>query len=150
MSNFSIAYDAVNTRLSSLFPNKIKLPNPYSTEENGEPFLVDSYGVRIGDSTGIEGEFITTIDDQVFDIVLTMEAKGQETDPETWGDVGVLLKNDSITIRKDFLNGDFINQNNSIDRIEYISTSAISLVGDKRKFLEIVLTLNFRISEDLK
>jgi len=51
MSTISTGFDALNTRLNTLFPSGsgwIELPNPYKPEENPDLYLRQSWGIVVG------------------------------------------------------------------------------------------------------
>jgi len=48
MSDITIGYDAILTRLGVLFPDHKRIPQPYRLDQNSETILNQGYGLAIG------------------------------------------------------------------------------------------------------
>ena len=74
-------YDAIYALLATLYPNKIRIPNPYSLDDNNNAMLKNSYGVIMGPSINtdqLQGSMIVM--DRDCSIVLTKQIFDNNTD----------------------------------------------------------------------
>ena len=150
MSKVTTIYDAINTRLAALFPNKQQLFNPYIIEDNPYFVLIDGYGVAVSGSEAPNLQFNTVSQNRAFDITLSTEVvKTDEnvtiTDTQTKG-----LLEDLNSMLLDFCNPDQLGIELSIDGIEIGSCSRVEfLEGESEKILYITQTINIIWQENI-
>lgn len=147
MTKVSTVYDYYITQLTSLFPSKERIPNPYSLEDNSFPFLRDSWGLRLGGHTLVRNEFCKISQSYNFIVVLCREVLRTDHNSTTFDTVAKNLSEDIFTVREFFYDVD--NMNSNIDRIDLGATDAISsFVAGKNNFLFIESVIGTVIRED--
>lgn len=147
MSNISTVYDAILTRLGSLFPTKTRMPNAYSEIDNAEHLFRDAYGLRYdGDSLAIQ-EFNAISSDHNFTVIFYREAVRVENEFATLDVVVKNLLEDASITKKDFYEVDGIGTT-AAKKITPSSTSGITQVySDKNNFFKIEIPFTITIDE---
>lgn len=149
MSNFNEVYDAIIEKLKELFPTKQRIPNPYSLEDNAVFVFVDGYGIRIDEESPFVGQFNFDATNHNVTIILTRELIRKENDYEAVDAVVKLLKDDALTLKKEFYDkGSLGIDTNKLDLINFSQSSAISFFfGDKNKYMSMEVSFTIAISE---
>lgn len=134
-TNISNIYDAIQTRLASLYPTGSRLLNPYQVNDNPDLLLQFGYGCSIQNASSnrrlLSNQLSLT---RQFKIVNTRKFFALQTDPASKGVTEKQLMEDQMLVIKDFekettINGTAIMTN-------YVSDSGVRPVsGQTDKFL---------------
>lgn len=150
MSKISTAHDAVLTALASLFPNKLRIPNPYNIEDNPSQFLRDSYGMRVANEAPSDSEFCTFSRTRVFAITLSREVLSNYTQTDAMDTAVKALLEDVYTLQKDFMNPDQLNQEASIEKIDMAGTTPVlTFIGEHSNFIAIEVLFQLQITDNI-
>lgn len=148
MSNISTVYDAIITKMASLFPSKSRFPNAYSETDNPEHLLRDAYGIRYDGENLIPGQFNTIANQHEFTIIFTRELIRLDADVAEFDVIAKGLLEDASTVRKNFYDVIGIGTT-AVELIEPTSTSAITQVyGGKNNFFKIETGFTMNIKEE--
>jgi len=118
MSNITDVYNAILSELVTLYPNKTKIPNPYSLQDNPSNFLKNGYGLTIESTTREDGEIKNIVLEYNFTIVLTKEIVRTDSDDEKIDDNTILLLEDLFEGQKRFYQVDQLGVADKIRIIE--------------------------------
>lgn len=147
MSKVTKAYEGIICQLQKLYPNKSKIPNPYSLPDNIDKFLIDGFGIKIDNGDPVESEFCVFSIGQQVSIVLTRELVATDSDTKVHDDINLKLLEDVYKLRK---------MMSSPDRLDVSSISIVNLGGNsgvteviagKRKYLSIEVAFILEIEE---
>lgn len=143
MSNFSDLYDAIVTRVETVFPNHTRLPNPYKIEENNEAFLRQGWGLSMTSGTNSNRQLSCSISIQrSFTISLVRKFYAVESNVDNKVTVEKQLIEDQLLLIKDLCDNSSLDATNSL--VDFESDDGIEYVyGDKDNFL--VLNSTFRV-----
>lgn len=146
--NVSTVYDAILTRMASLFPSKTRIPNAYSEEDNHEHLLRDGYGLRYDGESLVQGQFNTISNEHLFTIILTRELIRVDPDTAEFDIIVKGLLDDMSTIRKDFYEVDGLGTVSAEMITPNASTAITQVFGQKNNFFKIETTFNIKINEE--
>lgn len=151
MSKVSTIIDAVDTRLDSLFSaSKIKIPNPYSLEDNNEMFLREGYGFKIGTASVEASEFCNYAYSLNFIVVITKEVLKLDSDNAVYKTASKALLEDLKTLQDNMLGYSQLNQGDSIELIRFEGSDGIEFIkNDKSNFIFLEASFSFVIRENL-
>lgn len=150
MSKVTDIHDALLTDLQALFPEKIRIPNPYSLEDNSELNLINSYGLSIGSASEDDGEFNSVFVLRTFTVSLTKEVFRIETQEDAFDTASKEILEDLKLLRNELCKGDELQVASSIDIIKLGGDSGIEfLLGEKSKFLTITLSFDIGYMEEI-
>jgi hypothetical protein len=129
MSKFSTVYDTLIAKIIELFPDKTRISNPYSIEENKNLFLRDGWGLTVRDASesGFQtnGDFNKT---QTFGIVFTKEVIRTESDTDDFDTQIKLLFEDHKTLENTMLNCAQLGIPDSVGIINFSSNTGVQFV----------------------
>jgi len=146
MSKISTAIDYYVSQMATLFPNKTRVPNPYSLPDNNSLFLRDGYGIKV------EGVALDRQDykhfSEAYDIGLIFCRELLRVD-SNYTNFDTAVKNlmeDHFTAREFFYDTD--NMNSTIDRIQLGGTGPVSfLLAGNAHYLFIETSISTTIRE---
>lgn len=145
---FNDVYDALQTRITTLFPTKSELPDPYMLENNSTTFLNNGFGIIIGEGDDGAEEFNTTVVEQNIGVVLTVDSQRQSTDPTLIRTIIKSVRTDHLTLCQSLLNGDLLGSAGT-DRISFTGFSEPQFIFEDNKYLAIIQYFRMRITEQL-
>lgn len=150
MSKVSTIYDTLLTTIPAILPNKKRIPNTYSIEENPTQFLENSWGLRIDPESPAPSEFCTFSRNRTFTVILCREVIADEFDTSANDTAVKALLEDVYTLQKDFMNSDQIGIESSIEKIDMAGTGPIiSLIGSNKNFIFIEVLFNIQITDNI-
>lgn len=145
MSKISTIYDALITRLTTLYPTHKRLANPYTPSENNALLLTQGWGLAVGVGVNTE-EFLgckLSIDRQ-FTVVHTRKYIALEADAVTKADVEKALFEDQFLLFQD-LEEDITLSGLAVN-VKFVSDSGLEFVqagNDKFLLISSVLTAKY-------
>lgn len=145
MSNVSTIHSAIKSRLSTIFPNKTVIPNPFELDQNNDNLLKDGYGIFYGAASLPEFDLGIHIQGYLreFNIVLAKKVYRLEVDSQPFETVQLALLEDQNTMVNSLANVRSIDPN--VVRLEYVSDSGVEFIfSEKNNYLAI--TTNFDVS----
>lgn len=150
MSKVSSVYDALITELSTLFPNKTRIPYAYSLVDNNARFLIDGYGLTIGSSSFEQFEFCNFMNSREVSVIVTKEVFRTDSDAQVIDDITKQLLEDIYEVQKLFYSYNELNVPNDIAKVDISSVSAVEEVNSgKQSFLSMAASFQFFIVESL-
>ena len=151
MSNISSSYDAIVTRLGVLFPNHLRMHNPYNPELNPESVLNKGYGIQMLSGVNTERNLSCLLSiSRTIVIVLTRNYFSKELDTLTKASVEKTLLEDQFILIKDLEKDSTVNASSYITTFKYSSDSGIqSVFTDKNSFIKIETNFSLEYFEDL-
>ncbi len=148
-TKITTVYDAIITKLGTLYPSKTRLPIPENIQANNALFLVDGYGIRIDNISHSTPEFCSILSEYSVTIILTRELWILDTDVSNDDTVKKNLLEDNLLAVKMLNDVSKLNLGNNADSFTIRSNSGIKTLGiDKKKFKYIELNFNFKIREN--
>lgn len=150
MSKISTVYDAILVELASIFPNKTRIPYPYSLPDNNARFLIDGYGLSIGSSSFEQFEFCNFMNSREVTVVVTREVFRTDSDSAVIDDITKALLEDIYDVQKLFYSYNELNVPNDIAKVDIGSVSAVEeVISGKQSFLSMTASFQFFIVESL-
>lgn len=150
MSKISTVYDAILTELQALYPDKTRIPYPYSLPDNNVRFLSSGYGVIVGPAAFEQFEFCDFMTTRDVTVVVTREAFRTDSDYGVIDDITKNLLEDIYKVQKLFYSYNELNVPNDIAKVDLGSVSAVEEVASgKQSFLSMSASFNFFIIEKL-
>jgi hypothetical protein len=150
MSKVTAVYDALVLELSSLFPNKTRIPYAYSLGDNNARFLIDGYGLSIGASNFEQFEFCNFMNARDVSVVLTREVFRTDSDASVIDSVTKELMESVYDVQKLFYSYNELGVPNDIAKVDIGSVSAVEeVLSGKQSFLSMTATFQFYIIESL-
>lgn len=148
MSNVSLVYSGVLDKLAALYPLKARIPNPYNLENNNDNFLIDGFGLKVGDQSPSEFvEYNSFTVARVFTVVLTSEMIATPSNTDVQDDIGKILLEDVYKATRLMFAPDRMDLS-SIQNVEMGSSGGIVEVkAGERKFLSIEVSFTIDINE---
>jgi hypothetical protein len=150
MSKISTVYEAILTELTALYPNKTRIPYPYSLVDNNARFLCDGYGILIGPSSFEQFEFCDFMTARDVTVTVTKEVFRTDSDYDVIDDITKSLLEDIYKVQKLFYSYNELNVPNDIAKVDLGGVSAVEeVLSGKQSFLSMSATFNFFIIEKL-
>ena len=150
MSKVTAVYDALVLELSSLFPNKTRIPYSYSLGDNNARFLIDGYGLSIGASNFEQFEFCNFMNARDVSVVLTREVFRTDSDASVIDSITKELMESVYDVQKLFYSYNELGVPNDIAKVDIGSVSAVEeVLSGKQSFLSMTATFQFYIIESL-
>jgi hypothetical protein len=150
MSKISTVYDAILAELAALYPEKTRIPYPYSLVDNNARFLSDGFGVTIGPSSFEQFEFCDFMTVRDVSVTVTKEVFRTDSDYAIIDDITKSLLEDIYKVQKLFYSYNELNVPNDIAKVDLGAVSAVEeVVSGKQSFLSMSATFNFFIIEKL-
>ena len=149
-SKISSVYDAIVSELEALYPNKTRIPYPYSLTDNNARFLIDGYGFTIGSANFEQFEFCNFMTSREVTVVITKEIFRTDSDAITVDDVAKALLESVYEVQKLFYSYNELNVPSDIAKVDIGSVSAVEeVISGKQSFLSMSASFNFFILENL-
>jgi hypothetical protein len=149
-SKITSVYDAILDELESLYPNKTRVPYPYSLADNNARFLIDGYGFTIGPANFEQFEFCNFMTSREVTVVLTKEIFRTDSDAITVDDVAKSLLESVYDVQKLFYSYNELNVPSDIAKVDISSVSGMEQVlSGRQSFLTMSASFNFFILENL-
>lgn len=150
MSKITTIYDTLLVELQSLFPDKSRIPYPYSLPDNNARFLVDGYGLTMGSSSFEQFEFCNFMNSREISVVITKEVFRTDSDSSVIDSVSKSLLESVYELQKLFYSYNELGIPNDIAKVDIGSVSAIEeVISGKQSFLSMTASFNFFIIEKL-
>lgn len=150
MSKISIIYDEIIDELATLFPNKTRIPYPYSLPDNNARFMIDGYGLQIGPSSFEQFEFCDFMNVREITVVFTKEVFRTDSDADIIDDITKALLENVYDVQKLFYSYNELGIDQSIAKVDIGSVSAIEeVLSGKQSFLSMSASFNFYVLEKL-
>ena len=147
MSKISTAYDAILSTLTTLFPNKTKIPLAYELENNQEMFLRNGYGVVYLAESPLTGELNSIINAHNIGVVFVREVLRLDSDANEIDLVTKELLEDVFTLRDELFSKPTL-ESSAIDIIDLSTTNGIEfVVVGKNNFASLLTTFDVRVRE---
>lgn len=150
MSKISTVYDRLLVELEALYPNKTRIPYPYSLADNNARFLIDGYGLTIGSASFEPFEFCDFMNNREVSVVITKEVFRTDSDANVIDDITKSLLENVYEVQKLFYSYNELGIPNDIAKVDIGSVSAVEeVLTGKQSFLSMTATFNFFILEKL-
>lgn len=152
MSNISTAFDAIKTKMGTLFPSHIQLSNPYDIEENTTASLELGWGVALGPGTNSNRNLSCNMSIQrTITMTLTRRRYANELDTESKESAEKSLLEDHYTLIKAMEKEGTLNSTVSgIARFFYASDNGIEvIVAESDSYIKLSTVFELEYFEDL-
>lgn len=151
MSNVTVIYDQIISKLGTLFPTRTRIPNPYSLVDNNDRLLKFGYGLKVGSASFSEFEFCSRVSQRTFSVVFTYEMYRTDSDFFQFDDVSKKLLEDVNTIQGLFFNYNELDIEQNILKVDIDSVSEVEMVlgSGNTKYLSMEASFLFQIKEDI-
>ncbi len=156
MSNISTAYDAIKTRMETLFPvgsGYIQLVNPYDVDENTDSALKLGWGISFGSGTNTKRELSCRLSvARTIDITFTRARFRSEFNVAQQETNEKLLFEDQYLLIKDLEKEPAINNAVSgITVFTFESDGGVeSVTGESDAYIKLVSSFNLEYFENLQ
>jgi hypothetical protein len=148
MSKISTVYSALISSITSAFPAKTRLHNPYEIAENPEIVRKDAFGIKVLEANREDIEFCNLSLSRSFSVVLVRQFVSLSGKEDGFDSVTSLILEDQQTLASILFSPSEINQSNNVDRIEITNISGIEeLTSGEKRYLFGEVTFNILISE---
>jgi hypothetical protein len=149
MSNVSLVYQGLIQKVSGLFPDKTRIPNPYNLQDNIDKLLCDGFGIKVGPESGSEyAEFNSFTVSRTFSVVLTREMVATSSDSDVPDDISLKLLEDIYEARKMIFGPEKMGLS-SILNVSIGSSDGVNEVkSGQRKFLSTEFSFSIDINEN--
>ena len=149
MSKITTVYDELLTILSTIFPEKKRIYNPYSLTDNPQHNLRDSYGLLKTTTDRVDAEFKGFTDSHGFKVVLTKEVVRMESQTDQVDDVHRELIEDAFELRERIYRYDKLGLTSEVVNTEIGSVSGVEqFYNEKAKFVSISIDFNILVNEN--
>ena len=149
MSKITVIYDKLREVIPTLVTGRTELPNPYSLLNNPNLYLKKGWGLTIG--RGNPSEIDTLCHDfetRTFDVVLTNHLATLNNTHDLMASASKLLIEDIRLLKNKFLDFDQLDIHETIEKIEYVSSSEIGfLLNNEVSYLIASITIAIDYSE---
>lgn len=151
MSDISTVYDAIISSTEILFPNKLRVHNPYELSDNPEITMKDSWGLKVLDSSFVEIEFcnLSMARDYTFMLIRQFATVGNKDD--AFDAVSKdLLEDQQLFLNLAYSPNEF-GQQSMIDRVEIGGVTGIEFVqSNQKKYLFCEITFRITMSAQIQ
>lgn len=154
MSNISTAYDALKTRLQTLYPSGsgyVQLVNPYEVEENTEAALKKGWGIAFGPAVNTERLLSCQLSlERTMTITFTRARFRSEFNISNQETNEKLLFEDQYLLIKDLENEPTINNASSgITKITFTGDAGVESIGETDAYIKLVCDFKMEYFENL-
>lgn len=153
MSRQTVAYDAIISALTLLFPAAdgwTKIPYAYELEKNDDNFLRKGWGVRVGDASREDLEWCNLAFTRSITVVFTLEVFNTGSNDILIDDIAKQLLENIYSTQARFYQPDELLQEASIVRINPTTSSGVQQVnGERLTFLSMETSFDFTIQESI-
>lgn len=147
MSEISNVYDDIITQLETIFPDKCRIPNVYSLEDNAVQFLRNSWGLRVDEAAPTTRDFTSFSRVRNFTIVLTHEVLRTCSQTSKIDNVVKSLLESVNTLQLSFLSGDQFGSSKNLDIVNVGSFTGFNyFFFDKSNFLTTEIAFAVQVS----
>lgn len=149
MSAISNIYDAIKTRVATIYPTKRELSDSLFIDNNDELSLNDGYAIHFGTGVNTNRQLGCQYSLQrVITITLTRLIKGTHKDIDKIETIEKLILEDHILLVKDFTENENIGA--VVVKRDYVTDGGIERVfTDKKNFIMMETTFQIEYFEDL-
>lgn len=148
MSNISTVYDAIVTKVNTLFPNKGRLHNPYEFSDNPEIIMKDSWGLKVLSASREEIEYCNLSIIRDFSFVLVKQFATVGSKEDAFDAVSKNLLEDQQIFLNNFFSPTELGISSIIDKIEFDTIGGIEFVQtEQKKYLFCEIAFKIIISE---
>jgi len=145
----SNVYDDILTELGTIFPNKIRIPNPYALAGNPSTFMRDSYGLRVDSGTPVPRDFCVFSRFRNFTVVLTREVLTTDIQTTPTDNAVKAMLEDLYTLQKEFLGADQFGSSANVDITNVGAFSGIEFFNfEKRNFINAEISFSIQVSDN--
>jgi hypothetical protein len=150
MSKITSVYDALLSELAALYPTKTRIPYPYSLSDNNARFMIDGYGLVIGDSLFEQFEFCNFMTARTVSVVLTKEVIRTDSNYDVVDDIVKAMLENVYEVQKLFYSYNELGVPNDIAKVEIGSVSGVEEVtSGNSRFVSMTAIFQFSILESL-
>lgn len=150
MSKIADAYNAMITRVSTLLPSHVRLPNVYRVPQNPDPYLSQGYGIQLGSAQNTNRNLGCKLSvERQMVVVISRKFYAREYDPEEKATTEKQLFEDQFLVIKDMEKDPTLN--NTVMMTKYLSDTGIQFVDaeNKEQYMFIESTFSVEYLEDL-
>lgn len=148
MSKISTVYSALISEIETLFPNKTRLHNPYSLDENPDLVRKDSWGLKVEGASREEIEYCNLSLSRTFTMVFLRQFVSLAGKEDGFDAVTLGILEDQQSFSQLIFSPSELGVEPDIVRIEIESISGIQeLATGEKKYLFGEITFNITISE---
>lgn len=148
MSKITDVYSAIIDKIETIFPNKTRLHNPYTLEENPDLVRKDSWGLRVEAANREELEYCNLSLSRTFTIVFVRQFVSLAGKEDGFDATTIGILEDQQTFANAFYSPTELGEQAAIDRIDFSNISGIQeLASGEKKYLYGEITFNILISE---
>lgn len=141
-------YDKILSELSDLFPEKTRIPYPYTLEDNSNQFLANGYGIKLGGGNYEPLEWTSFTVSRTVSVVVTREVFRTDGDDIGLDDIVRGLLEDIHVIQKRLYGMDATSGNSvEVMKVDIGSVSGVEEVAAKSKFLSMEAEFTFQITD---
>jgi hypothetical protein len=133
MSKITNVYDAILNKLTSLYPAKSRLANPYEYEDNADVILKDAYGLKVMSGTRSDIEMNSLSIGRSFSVVFIQQFASVGAKGTPFDTISKALLEDQQTFLNNINSPTELGQQSNIDFIEIDNISGIEFVATKEK-----------------
>lgn len=148
--NISTIYDAIITKVETLFPTKQRLHNPYELSDNPELITKDSWGLKVGSASREEIDFCTLSVSREFTFLLLRQFATVGSKDDAFDAVTKLILEDQQTFLNNIWSTTELSQQAIIDQITIESISGVEFQqSEQKKYLYCEIQFKITTSESL-
>lgn len=148
MSNVTEVYEKTVEIISALYPDKKRIPYPYSLQDNKSIHLRDGWGIKVGSSSYEELEWCSFVNARNISVVFTRENFRNDSDAGKIDDLALYLMEDVYTLQKRLFSPDNLTIPDNLMKVDISDVSTIeTIAGDKTSFLSMEANFIFHIKE---
>lgn len=150
MSNLIDVFDAIYLELATIYPDKVKLANPYSPQDNINGNIKNGYGLQVDSASPAESNFCEFRLEHGFNVILTREWISTSSNAGPLEESVRLLKEDAYTVQRAFYDVSKLDLGTQLDGVLIGSLSGVEFVNaGKFNFIYLTVGFEFSISEAL-
>lgn len=149
MSNASVVYEKILSEIQTLFPEKSRIPYPYSLEDNQSHFLANGYGLKVGSAEYEPLEFSNFVVARNIAVVVTREVFRTDSDEVVIDDIVKALMDDIYVVQRKLYEMDATSGNSlQVIKVDVGSVSGVQTVtSSNSKFLSMEAEFSFKITD---
>lgn len=133
MSNASDIYDAITSKLLTLFPSKQRLHNPYELTDNPELIMKDAYGIKIGSGSYSEMEFCNLSIEREYRFILMRQFASVGTSGTAFDSVSKSIIEDQQSFLNLIYSPTELGVHDKIDKIDISDITGIEFMQSEQK-----------------
>lgn len=151
MSKISSIYDALVTRMTAIYPTRLRLPNAYKPDENSELVLKSSWGISVDTASNTNRQVNCSLSiERLFHVILTQKAYSSEFNIDGKVSVEKLLLEDQFLAIQDIERNPVTDPTSNGAALRFLSDSGIQYVfTEKDNFYLIDTTFTIEYFEEV-